>query len=89
MKYTFYFVNSSRVISEWSGRFDNREAAERFAEGAVASASLNFGKKIGVYVIPDGDERPISKNMWYKLEDVLFRYIEEKKSQIGKQLKLK
>lgn len=52
MNYTFYFVNNNRVISEWRGCFENKEAAERFADGAAICAMTAFGE-IGVYGVTE------------------------------------
>lgn len=79
MNYTFYFVNNNRVISEWRGCFENKEAAERFADGAAIGAMMTSGQ-IGVYGVSESNEEPITRQMTDKRKNVLFAYIEEKES---------
>lgn len=79
MNYTFYFVNNNRVISEWRGCFENKEAAERFADGAAIGAKMTTGE-IGVYGVSESDKQPISRQMTDKRKNVLFAYIEKKKN---------
>ncbi len=79
MNYTFYFVNNNRVISEWSGCFENKEAAERFADGAAIGAMMTSGE-IGVYGVSESDKQPISRQMTDKRKNVIFAYAKEKES---------
>lgn len=79
MNYTFYFVNNSRVISEWRGCFENKEAAERFADGAAIGAMMTSGE-IGVYGVSERNKEPITRQMTDKRKRVLFAYIEKNKN---------
>lgn len=79
MDYTFYFVNNSRVISEWRGCFESKEAAERFADGATIGAMMTTGE-IGVYGVSESEEQPLSRQMTDKRKNVLFAYIEKNKN---------
>lgn len=79
MEYKFYFVNNNCVISEWRGCFENKEAAERFADGAAIGAMMTSGE-IGVYGVSESDKRPISRQLTDKRKNVLFAYIEEKEN---------
>lgn len=79
MNYTFYFVNNNRVISEWRGCFENKEAAERFADGAAIGAMMTSGE-IGVYGVSESEQYPIARQMTDKRTNVLFAYLEEKES---------
>lgn len=77
MDYTFYFVNNNRVISEWSGCLESRDAAEWFANGAAVCAAMTYGE-IGVYGVSESEKQPICRQMTDKRANVLFAYIEEK-----------
>lgn len=79
MTYKFYFVNNIRVVNEWSGCFENKEAAERFADGAAICAMMTSGE-IGVYGVSESDKQPISRQLTDKRKNVLFAYIEEKEN---------
>ena len=79
MNYTFYFVNNNRALGEWRGCFENKEAAERFADGAAICAMTFFGE-IGVYGVTGEWEQPISRQMTNKRKNVLFAYIEKNKN---------
>ncbi len=79
MNYTFYFVNNNRVISEWRGCFDNKESAERFADGAAIGAMMTNGE-IGVYGVSERNKEPITRQMTDKRKRVLFAYIEKNKN---------
>lgn len=77
MNYTFYFVNNNRVINEWRGCFENKEAAERFADGAAIGAMMTSGE-MGVYGVSENEQYPITRQMTDKRKNVIFAYIEEK-----------
>jgi hypothetical protein len=77
MNYTFFFVNNNRVISEWRGCFEKREAAERFADGAAICAMMAFGE-IGIYGVSEDGKIIISHQLTCKRKNVLFAYIKKK-----------
>lgn len=77
MEYTFYFVNNSRVINKWCGCFDNRNDAERFADGAAIGAMSTTGQ-IGVFGISEDSEHAISREMTAKRRNILFDYLNKK-----------
>lgn len=79
MTYKFYFVNNTRVVNEWSGCFENKEAAERFADGAAICAMTVFGE-IGIYGVAENGERPICRQITDKRKNVLFAYIDKNKN---------
>jgi hypothetical protein len=79
MDYTFYFLNNNRVINEWRGCFENKEAAERFADGAAIGAMMTSGE-IGVYGVSESNKEPITRQMTDKRTNVLFAYLEEKEN---------
>lgn len=79
MNYTFYFVNNNRVISEWRGCFENKEAAERFADGAAICAMMANGE-IGVYGVSESEQYPIARQMTDRRKNVIFAYAKEKES---------
>lgn len=79
MDYTFYFLNNNRVINEWRGCFENKEAAERFADGAAIGAMMTSGE-IGVYGVSESNKEPITRQMTDKRKRVLFAYIEKNKN---------
>ena len=74
MEYTFYFVNNSRVISEWRGCFETRETAERFADGAAIGAAMTTGE-IGVYATTDCDSHAISRQLTKRRRNVLLAHL--------------
>lgn len=79
MEYKFYFVNNNRVISNWGGCFENKEAAERFADGAAIGEMCTTGE-IGVYGVSESNKEPITRQMTDKRKNVIFAYAKEKES---------
>ena len=77
MEYTFYFVNNNRVINKWRGCFDNRNDAERFADGAAIGAMSTTGQ-IGVFGISEDSEHAISREMTAKRRNILFDFLNKK-----------
>ena len=80
MNYTFYFVNNNRVISEWRGCFENKEAAERFADGAAIGAMCTTGE-IGVYGVSESEQYPISRQMTDRRK-MLYLHMLKKKNHV-------
>lgn len=79
MDYKFYFLNNNRVIGEWRGCFENKEAAERFADGAAIGAMCTTGE-IGVYGVSESEQYPIARQMTDRRKNVIFAYAKEKES---------
>lgn len=76
MNYTVITVSTKRIKCIWDDMyFDNRESAERYAEGISAGLSM-VEKKYGVILLLNGEynhKTAIHKNTYYKHIEILYR----------------